>query len=59
MLTIILFALANAFSSHHDWRASVDRRSFDGERYIEVCVGRYQQPETWTCIEVVTRKGRT
>lgn len=35
-----------------DFRCSHDKRQFDGERYTEICGGRYQQPETWACIEV-------
>lgn len=59
MLTIILFALANALSPHHDWRASTDLSYGDGDRYLGVCVWRYQRPETMSCIDVaLTRRPR-
>jgi len=35
-----------------EFRCSRDRRSFDGERYVELCGGLYQKPETWACLEV-------
>lgn len=35
-----------------DFRTTADRRTFDDERYTEFCVGLYQRPETWACVEV-------
>jgi hypothetical protein len=35
-----------------DWRGSIDQRNYDGVRYTELCVGRYQIPETWLCVDV-------
>lgn len=29
-----------------------DARNFDGYRYTEYCVGLFQRPETWVCVEV-------
>jgi hypothetical protein len=41
---LIIAVLVNAFSCHHDWRVSLDRRSSDECRYLAVEVWRYRQP---------------
>jgi hypothetical protein len=35
-----------------DFRLRYDRRECDGERYVSICAGLFQRPETWTCVEV-------
>lgn len=52
MAALIIAIVLNALSCTRDWRGTTDRREFDGERYTERCVGRYQQPETWMCLEL-------
>lgn len=46
VVTIALLSLSP------DFRFSVDRRECDGYRYTEICGGLFQQPTTWTCLEV-------
>lgn len=46
LITVALLALSPQFRFTHD------RRSFDGERYVSMCGGIFQRPETWACIEV-------
>lgn len=50
MLTFLLTFLL--LSPLPDFRTTADLRSFDGERYTEFCVGLYQRPFTWACVEV-------
>lgn len=46
LLTVLLL------STSPQVRYSKDRREFDGERYTEYCVGIFQIPESWNCVEV-------
>lgn len=46
VVTLVLLSLSPEFRLRHD------RRECDGERYVSICAGLYQRPETWTCIEV-------
>jgi hypothetical protein len=46
LITIALLALSPQFVFRHD------RRNIDGERYVELCGGLYQRPETWVCVEI-------
>lgn len=46
LITIGLLALSP------ECRFTHDRRSFDGERYVELCAGLYQKPVTWACMDV-------
>lgn len=39
-------------SLHPDCCFTRDRRNMDGHRYVELCAGLYQRPETWACVEV-------
>lgn len=50
MLTFLLTAIL--LSPLPEFRTTMDRRSFDGERYTEYCIGLYQRPLTWACVEV-------
>lgn len=62
MFAYVLAALIAVCTPWLDWRWRSDRRNYDGERYTEYCVGQYQIPETWTCVEVpieVRRKGHS
>lgn len=33
-------------------RFSRDVCNYDGDRFVSLCAGLYQIPETWTCLEV-------
>jgi hypothetical protein len=46
VVTFVLLSLSPEFRFAHD------RRECDGERYVELCAGLYQRPETWACVEV-------
>lgn len=52
MLSFALAALLALATPWNDWRWTGDRRESDGDRYVEFCVGQYQIPETWTCVDV-------
>lgn len=50
MIPFLISALLLSFSP--DVRYSKDKRNYDGYHYTEYCVGLYQRPETWVCVEV-------
>jgi hypothetical protein len=52
VLSIIIIALLNVLTPWHDWHINVERQQFEGDRWLDICVWRYQKPETMMTLEL-------